>query len=234
MSRVLTVGEICEAALRKIGAYAINDSGARKAEMDVAITWLDLMIGHTAAIRRRWWLVPGTAPLTLQEGVAAYPLRATLPGAPEIQDVVAVWRVDLQSGVRSQVEVMRRQEWEARGQSAAGPVSQAFYDRLDTPTLLLNPVPGAPLRYRLDVVYQAFPPEISSTQDEVIGGFRRAWSLWAVTALAAEIGDGPVRKLPGDEVRAARSDATRLLNELDAWDGQEQADEPRRTVYNDF
>ncbi|MEY4300594.1 MAG: hypothetical protein RIR25_1830 [Verrucomicrobiota bacterium] len=234
MAKVWTSTQICENALRKIGTFAINDSGVRKAEMDVAVDWLDMLIAHTGGTARRWWLVPDTAPLILLPTVDAYQLRASLPGAPEIQDVIEVVRVDLTSGMRDRVEVQRRQEWELRERAATGSVNLAYYDRLDPPTLRVHPAPAAPLTYRLDVVFQRFPSDLTNADGLASNDFRRAWSLWAVTALAAELGDGPVRKLPSDEVRDMRREADRQVHALDAWDGQERADEPRRTIYNDF
>jgi len=235
MSRVLTIREVCEQALRKIGTYSINDTGARAGEMDVAAFWLDMTIGHLAAKKRRWWLVPVTSSFTLVAGQTAYPLRATLDGAPEIQAVVGVWTVALDGARREPLEMMRRQEWEARTVTTGGPPTGCYVDRSNDPTLLINPVPAAPTLYQIEVVGQAFASDLSAaSSDTGLVDLRRTWNLWAVTALAAELADGPIRKAPADEVRDARQRAQQLENDLDAWDAHEQADEPRRVSYNDF
>jgi hypothetical protein len=63
---------------------------------------------------------------------------------------------------------------------------------------------------------------------------RENWHLFLVTALAAEIGNGPVRKLPADEVREMQVTAKALLYDLMDYDSHEQADEPRLVAVNPF
>ena len=50
-------------------------------------------------------------------------------------------------------------------------------------------------------------------------------------ALAAQIGNGPVRKLPADEVRDMKAEAGGLLTDLEAYEDHEQANEPRRVEF---
>ncbi len=236
MARQLSVGEICERALRKIGSYSIRDTGARADEMAEARLWLDMVVGHVASLKRTWWLVPSTQRLTLVAGVAAYRLSGTLPDDPSIQHVVALYRVTLATGAREPLGIQRRQEWEERDTTlSAGDVVDAWIDRSRDPVLQINPAPPDPVTEAIDVVFQTFAPDRSSgTYTQKIEQIRDGWNLFLVHRLAAEIGNGPVRKLPQDEVRDMQRTADDLYSELAAYDDHEQADEPRLVAPNPF
>lgn len=229
MARLLTVRDVCERALRKIGAYSIRDTGARADEMDEARHWLDMVIGHVASLKRTWWLVPSTLRLTLTPATAAYNLRTTLSDEPAVQHVVALHVVDLATNQNRPLPILRRTEWEGRDKHLpAGPACAAWIDRTRDPVLHLHPAPPSPVAQAIDVTFQRFAPDRSGgTWTQRLDEIRDGWNLYLVTALAAEIGDGPVRKLPGDEVRAMKMDAKRFYEELLAYDDHEQADEPR-------
>ncbi|MBU8540182.1 phage adaptor protein [Falsiroseomonas tokyonensis] len=236
MARILEIRELCERALRKIGSYSINDSGARPREMEEARFWLDMVVAAVAARRRIWWLVPATAPIQLTAGQASYNLTAVLPHGAPVSHVVAVYLVNLEDGSREQVDNVRRSEWEARAaEITSGPPQMVHIDRLPDPTLQVWPTPTAPLTHRLDVVVQRCSPDLTQgASTEKLLGFREAWNLYLVTALAAQLANGPVRKAPADEVRDMQLEAARLLSDLEAYDAHEQANEPRRVAYNDF
>ena len=236
MARSLEIRKVCELALQKIGSFSINDTGARANEMERAREWLDMVVGHICATQRRWWMVENTGSVVLQDGVDSYSLAASL-GVPSesIEFVIGVWRTQPTGGERVPVEIMRRQEWEARTILSGGPPAQVYIDRSNTPTMLVSPVPAAPISYGLDLVWQSFVPDLTSGPETTkLSKIRKAWNLALVHALAAELGDGPIRKLPADEVRDMQRTATRLLDDLDAYENLEHADEPRRVEYNDF
>lgn len=240
MSRLLSINEVCERALRKIGAFSINDAGADAASMEEARWWLDMVVGHIAATNRRWWLVPDTVPVTLTAGTAIYPVTTAIGSAAAvgILHVVSAWRVSLtDESDRVPVSILRRREWEEReGAGDAGLVDGIYVDRADIPTIRVHRTPADPVGHRLDVVYHRFAPDLSPRAGRAhvpLAGLRQSWNLALVHALAAEIGNGPVRKLPGDEVRDMQQTARRLLNDLDAYDAHEQANEPRRVEFYD-
>lgn len=92
--RILTRNEICERALRKIGATAIRSAGSRAEEVEEASYWLDMLMGHIAARKRTWWLVPNTAEFTLTAGVWNYSLDQILgptQAAGGVQAIIDVW-----------------------------------------------------------------------------------------------------------------------------------------------
>ena len=104
MPKLLTVTEICERALRKIGAYSINDTGADPVHLEEARYWLDMVLGHVSSRKRTWWLVPDTEPVTLVADTATYQLSDELSGSPDVQHVVGVWLVNTSSGARKPLE----------------------------------------------------------------------------------------------------------------------------------
>jgi hypothetical protein len=237
MARILEIREVCERALRKIGTFSIRDSQADAAEVEEARFWLDMIMGHLAARKRTWWLAQETAPITLIAGQADYPMAAVLPAGDPMAFPILVTRVTLDDGRRDpDITIARRREWEAREAAVTtGPVRMVYIDRSTSPVLRVWPTPSEPVFDRLDLVFQRVSPDLTrSAPTERVTKFREAWNLYIVTALAAEIGDGPVRKLPADEVRALKTDRDRLLFDLEAYDDHEQAGEPRRTAFHDF
>lgn len=344
--RVLTVNEICERALRKIGATAIRSAGSRDAEVTETKYWLDMVVGRIAARQRSWWLVPQTAMVTLTPGVWSYDLNQLLgpqQAKDGIQAVVDVWMGASGAGgpdaypnvpgwlpatddtqVGPQVEPngmirlghVRRQEWEsiqvvdlpvsgsgsglpsdmtpdwlwlpsppASAPSSAPPWwnplaawppvswppspwpftpsppapmlpamapsfwNPAYYwpptpapilpsgtgtqfgcprfvyiDRGDRPTLQVSPCPDWNNTYTLRVLFQTYSPDFVSAQGGTrMGLLRETWNLCIVTLTAHQVGNGPVRKLPADEVRDMKVEGNELLTELEAYDADEQA-----------
>lgn len=236
MARQYSVREVCERALRKIGAYSIRDTGARTDEMAEARHWLDMVIGHVASMKRTWWLVPTTLRLTLTAGTTAYNLRTNLTGAPAVQHVVALYTVDLTTGAREPLSIERRQEWEERDATLdAGEACMAWIDRSRDPVLTLHPAPPDPVTQAIDVVFQSFAADQSSGSfNQRLEDIRDGWNLFLVHRLASEIGNGPVRKLPQDEVRDMQRTANQLYEDLAAYDDHEQAGEPRIASHHDF
>jgi hypothetical protein len=236
MARLLEIREICEQALGKIGAFATRSSGARPEEMERARYWLDMVVGHVAARQRAWWLVPRTGVITLAPGQSTYNLQTALGAqAPDgVQFVIKLLLDEAGSGRNvHEVSILRREEWEAiENPLRAGAPEVAYVDRNRVPTLMLSPVPDSNRPYRLRVVFQQFGSDMTKNKGvDKTYAIRESWNLYLVTALAAQIGNGPVRKLPADEVKDMKDEARQLLFDLEAYDGQEQASEPRQVSY---
>lgn len=243
MPRVLQVREVAERALRMIGAFSINDEGADPAELDEAMFWLDMLVGRVGARQRAWWLVPVTRLVPLTAGQEAYDLAALLAEQQGIQAVVSVRRVARLDGREEALEegqdgagVLRRTEWEALDRIAPAGVPRAVHiDRAERPTLRVWPKPASPPTHDLRIVYQRFTADVTALgPTQRVPDVRQTWNLYLVVALAAWLGNGPVRKLPADEIRDLQQREASLLDELEAFDAQEQAAEPRRVAYNDF
>jgi hypothetical protein len=356
--RLLTTDEICERALRKIGATAIRSAGSREAEVAEAKYWLDMVVGHIGARKRTWWLVPATATFVLRPYVWAYDMNQILGPRQAnngIQSVVDVWigsrgegGVDAypntpgwqpardDEGVGPRIEPnglirmghVRRQEWEGiqvvdlpplpgcgiptlppwwppppgtdlppwwwgegcgappwcapgasppwppcpldwtppadfvppdgcrpiicppgvppwqpsepplpffhpAGRTQFGRPQFAYIDRGDKPKLFVSPCPDSRGPYTIRVLFQTYAPDFVSAEGNTRQGLLRdTWNLCIVTQLAHRIGNGPVRKLPADEVRDMKDEAASLLLDLEAYDDEEQAG-PERIAYFD-
>jgi hypothetical protein len=262
MSHLLSVGEICDRALRKIGAYPTRSSGARADDSEEARYWLDLVVAHEAARSRMWWLVPSAATFPLVSGTASYDLSQQLGGsqAPNgIASVVSIilYNADTGADIHS-VPMLRRQEFEARnlpqggthdspwewsssglGMGASsettGTPTICHIDRAQAPTIRFAPTPDDGLNYGVRVVFQGYSEDfVRASVDQRTLSLRSSWYMWLVTALAAELGDGPVRKLPADEVRDMKQDARGLRGDLEAYDAEETATTSGVVRYHDF
>lgn len=262
MSRLLTVAEICDRALHKIGAFPTRSSGARADDVEEARMWLDMLVGHQAARTRTWWLVPATASFTLSEGVPAYDLASALSAtqAPNgVAFVITVLLCDATTGdVIHEVPMARRREFEVRalrgrydsspdatpwlwgdGEQAPstaispGQPNVCHVTRDQAPTITFSPTPDRD--YTCKVLFQSYAKDfVSAEPTEKVLGLRSSWNLWLVTALAAQLGSGPIRQLPADEVKAMKNDAIVLRGELEAYDAEESQDVGRRVAYHDF
>lgn len=263
MARLLSIEEICERALRKIGAFAIRSSGARPEEVTEARFWLDMVVAHEAARQRTWWLVGNDATFNLTANNAGpYALNTVLGSqVPDgIQFVIEVIIFDAVSGLDIvNLPMMRRQEWETRvlgednkpdpletvrlldtsvvpmPSDPPGVPQMCYVDRGQTPTISFYPAPDSTRTYGCRLVLQSFASDFTKNgSTDRTYKLRTSMNLWVVTALAAQIGNGPVRKLPGDEVRDMKQEAQTLRDDLEAYENQEQASEPRRVSYVDF
>ena len=234
---LLTVSQICERALRKIGAYPIRGGSLRPEELAEARYWLDMMMGHQAARMRTPWLIADTAQIALVASQQDYDLRQEI-GAQVVPDglqfIVAVWLYDVDAGrdIR-RISLLNRGEWEAiEDKSRTGSPECAYIDRTRWPVMRLHPVPDGAQSLRARVVYQKLASNFLNRKfSDKTYDLHECWNLWAVTELAGQLGDGPVRKLPQDEVRDMKKDAARYLHDLEAYDQFEQAAEPRQIVY---
>ena len=229
-----SVNFVLQRALRKIGAFPISSSGARPAEMEEARYWFDMMVGHLASRERTWWLVPETATFPLTAGEKEYSLADVIV-SDDIQDglqaIVAVWVDDATTGATlGQVSILRREEYEAEvgySVNASGPPASCYIDRAQRPTLRFVQAPDAAVSYRARVVYQTYAPDLRTGRDiKKLERFRTTWDLYLTLGLSALIADGPVRKLPRDEVMDMKSDAAKYLHDLESYDAHEQHDDP--------
>ena len=229
-----SVNFVLQRALRKIGAFPVSSSGAKPAEMEEARYWFDMVVGHLAARKRTWWLVPETATFALVAGQKEYALADLMPlddAEDGLQAVVAVWVDDATTGATlGEVSILRRQEYEGEvgyAANAVGPPASCHIDRTQRPVLKFVQAPDAAGSYRARVLYQTYAPDLRSGRDiKKLERFRTTWTLYLTLAVAAQIADGPVRKLPRDEVQDMKRDAAAALHDLESYDDHEQHDEP--------
>lgn len=237
MSWAPSINDICERALRKIGAYAISSSGPRPREMEETRYWLDMHVAHITGTKRTWWNVPRTAQFTLTEGVREYDLVAALGSqAPlGIEFPIGVWLIDATGQLLHEVKIIRRQEYEAltpNMSTASQAPTMCYIDRQQKPTLTFLEAPDGTQAYTCKFLFQSYGPNLVKLRGlERVSLFRTSYTLYLVTATAALVGDGPVRKQPKDEVDSMKADAKRLWIDLEAYEDQEQNNEPARVQF---
>lgn len=232
MAAQLSIQLICERALRRIGSFALRDSEADPEEVAESMYWLDLVVSHLAGTRRPVWLVPATLELPLTAGTESYDLSdITDYPVDGVLFPIDAWLRD-PAGRDSHVELIRRKQYESiEDKDREGETSVAYIDRLKERQIYVHPVIDT-TGYTLRILAQTYSPTYKPEADPGIKtphGFTPEWQLWMVTALAAEIGDGPVRRLPGNEVTALRNRAAQLLVELQE-SNRETVSRPRRTA----
>lgn len=263
MSRLFSTEEICERALRKVGAFAIRSAGARPEEVTETRYWLDMVVAHEASRQRTWWLVPAAASFNLTAGIDTYDLNAML-GAAQAPDGIqfaigaVLFNPTLQLDLH-ELPIVRQQEWETRRLGPDGtpdpenlsalleedappspadpPGAPAFchIDRAQRPTLRCYPIPDANQPYAIRLLFQSFSSDfIKAPTGDKSYQLRTSMNLWIVTALARQIGNGPVRKLPADEVRDMADETERLRNDLEAYEFNEVNNVPKQVKYYDF
>lgn len=239
MGTVLTIRAVCERSLRKIGAYSINDSAAEGAHLEEAASWLDMLIGHLSGTQRALWFIPKTARLPLIANQQEYDLNSSLIPVPT-RGVQFPIRARLYSTASAteigDLALLRRVEYdEIANKLATGAPASVYIDRLSINNKLYPwPVPTDGT-YEIRLTFETFSDKLNNEPLENTKlALPEAWNLWAVIALAAQIGNGPVRKLPEDEVDDMQDEAAKLLMDLEPYSNQEHADEPRLVNYVDF
>lgn len=243
MAAILSVRQICERALRKIGHVSLYDEEPRGEDMEEAALWLDMVVSHVAGTRRHVWLVEDNLEIPLKADQAKYDLKdaagATYPEEGVQFPMHAFVRSD--GGFDQDVEIVRRHEYDSFADKDAGGRPHVCYiDRLQPRTLWIHPVPAKDDEYTLFLTAQRFNKDMTFTRQEQRHGEKypdpsATWNLYLVTATAAELGDGPIRKLPDGEVTSFRRHAERLLGDLESFEDQEHADETERRInFHDF
>jgi hypothetical protein len=221
-------------------------------------------VGHEAARQRTWWLVPASGTFNLVANDAGPYDLATLLGAAQAPDglqfVIQVVLFDAVSMMDiADLPLQRRQEWETRvlgPRNTPDPLETArlldtniipmpadppgtpqicYVDRAQRPKISFYPAPDARRSYGARVIFQSFASDfVSNKSVDKTYKLRTSMNLWLVSALAAQIGNGPVRKLPADEVKDMKQEAQQLRDDLEAYEFHEQASEPRQVAYHDF
>lgn len=232
MARLLNANDVAEQALRKIGAFAINDSAADKDELDLALLWLDLNMAELSN-RKLWWLVPQAITVDLTSGTGNYLLSDILEEKAPDGFAFPVEVLLVRNGRDLPVEIIPRRTWDAyEDKTTAGPPTEVHFDRQRETRINLYPVPNE-TGLQLKITFQTFPPTVA-TPDENDHGLRLAWQRWAIYRVAADIGDGTVRLLTNDQLSAFESKAVRAETALMAVDNRERTSAPPQVARVDY
>lgn len=231
-SAVLSVADLCERALRKIGAYSINDTEADPEELQESMHWLDLVVAHLAGTRKCLWLIGGAVSVDLDADVSSYDLADAMgDGLPAggVLFPISAYLSD-ENGNDTQIDILSRKQFNALpNKSQSGTPCAIYIDRLDAQTINVHPVPTVGT-YTLKIDVQTYAPSMVQSKGESAHGFSAEWQLYMTMALATHIGDGPVRRLDSSTLARFSRQADGLLAELLAFSNRQfpGQDGPRR------
>ena len=246
MAYLMTAKELCERSLRKIQAYAINDTAARPQDLAEALYWLDLMMADLAGETRLWWLVPQTVTADLAASTASYDLLDAMGAAAPDDGFLFPVHAKLFTGedVRLSLRIVGRKEFdEIEDLTTEGTPEIIHIDRdSENPTMRVYPVPTALMGdYQVELTVQTFTKTVAPagvTGAAGVGnrhhGLRQTWQMWAVLNLSAQIGDGPVRTRPLSQLKDWREQAAALKAKLLAFENLEHDSDLILTPFRDF
>lgn len=239
MSATLSAREICNRALRRIGAFPITDTAPDGEDLREAMFHLDMILAELAGTYELMFLVPTTpATLTLVAGTQSYDLSSVMGTEyPDdgIQFPLLAWREDT-DGNRYDVEIVSRQTfYEHEDSDQEGDPCEIWIDRLSSPTLYTWPTlpSDASDTWYIKLVTQRFAPNVAPkgvsgavSASTTIHEFRVAWNRFLSYRLAADIGSGPVRFLPQVRIDYFHDQADQAITLLDARENREHDREP--------
>lgn len=231
MARLYASNDIAERSLRMIGEFPITDEAVDSAKLTEALHWLDMLLAEKAGTAGDVvWLIPASFTLDLVGGTQAYDIMndATDPPETGIVYVIDAQYVD-ENGNSKPLKLLNRRDFDAITDSDQSGDPEAIHvDRRNEPTLKTWPTPAAGVTGKsIRLTVQTYAPSLTGAGSDDNGNAETAidmpaaWNLWAVTALAAEIGDGPVRKLPEGTVTRRRKRAEELWDNLEAHANRE-------------
>lgn len=239
-SRRFSAREICELALRKIGAFAINDEAANDTEMEVALQCYEIIVSEIATIMGCWFLIPESFrfywPGPTATGTVAE-IMADIYPAVGIQRPIRATLIDA-NGVRcGNLPMVRRAAYDSvDNKSTQGRPELLYFDSLALePEVSIYRVPQDGVTWQVELEAQVFPKSILGEQintdqsGDVRHDFGVGWQHYMVNKLASVIGDGPVRQKQRQDLEAWETKSQNQLAELIAWDNRERRSTLART-----
>jgi hypothetical protein len=246
MATIPRARQICERALRLVGAYSINETAARAAYMDEALWWLDMAQAQLAGTVECFWLKTETVGFDLTAGASEYELKSALgPDWPTegIEYVTDAWLED-EAGNRYPLEIMRRQDFESVENAAdTGQPAWLHINRVAEPTVRTYPVLADESQtWTVKLVIQKQTPIIAGVGpipkedagQSIETSFPAAWSRHLAYTTAADIGNGPVRKLPLQTINDYRGQADRAFAAMEGFSNRERETTPPVTQSMDI
>jgi hypothetical protein len=238
MTQVLTASQICERALRAIGAFPITESAADGEQLREAMSWLDLYMGQFAGANEIFFLVQQQLPIIITNGTGNYKLDNALGANLPIDGTQFPIEAYLKysSGRRHPLHIATRSEFNStHNPTETGPPRMIYIDRLPDPSLNIWPTPDAAdtETYTILIDLQTYAPNVApagvtGTQPSgsVLTKFRQAWQRHLVCQLAHDLGSGPITKIGEASLNRFGKMASDAKAQLDAFENREHDDAP--------
>lgn len=239
MSQVFTAKQICERALRAIGAFPITESAADGEQMREAMTWLDLLMAEIAGTGTLFFLHTATLSVPITNGTSSYNLNNALGTdlpPDRVQFPLLAWLEDA-AGNRHPVEIDTRGKFEdvSLGTQPGRPY-RIYIDRLadPSPTLKIFPTPATSdtTVWTLKIEVQTYAPNVAPhgvtgvLQAGVLHKFRQAWQRYLVLRLNIDLGAGPILKCSTERLTNWRLEAATAKAALEAFENRPHDTEP--------
>lgn len=239
--RKLSAAEACEMALQKIGDFPTNDEEADPDSMQRALQWFDIIVAEVTGNRRCYWLTPETVTFSWPVGESSVVLADAMGvDYPPLGILfpIRAWGVDTTTGTRQgEIELCRRAKFEAQpNPQTSGSPRLLFIDRLvENQKAHVSPIPSADNPRSIALEFQTYTRSVLGEQGgdqagDISTGFDQTWNLFLVTRLAAELGDGPVKRLETQTIRDWRTLAEGLLSNLVTYQNREKNNRPVKTA----
>lgn len=230
MPRLFTSAEIAEKALRQIGSLSVYDTAADASSFEETLDRLDLLVAEVTGTYHLWWFVPATQQISLVAGQKAYSLDSLLDDSLQFIEHVFL----LRNTKQDELTQIRRSTYDQYTQEEMGGSTPewVYIERNDNPNLYLLPEPLA--GDELLITGQKYSDNLTVDGGQVPHGFPAAWQRALILQLAADIGSGPVTKLPKTELDDLKRDAGTAFRRLDAFNNRENVRRARRTRPQEF
>lgn len=230
MAKLFTSAEICDHALRQIGSFSVYDTGSDPQSFAVTLERLDMLIAEMTGTTKLWFFTPQTQRIALEEGESEYELSNLLDDPLEfIQHVFLVRGED-----QTPLVQVRRDEYDGwiDDPLTGGEPEVVYIERKDNPSLFVLPVPQD--GDELLIMGQKYSDDVTTDHGNVPHGFPTAWQRALIMQLAADIGAGPVTRIPDNELDRLEKGAARSFRRLDAYNNRENVRRPRYTKPREF
>jgi hypothetical protein len=233
MATVFPVNTIINEALRAVGELSTHDAGSDPAKFAIAMTWLDMLVAEVVETERPLWLIPEA--VTASIPIDTVPFDFVQAAASDIETdrfrgPITCAIVSDATGHADPLRRMTLQEYEAIGDKSAGGYPCAVYvDRTELRPLFYFDSVVKVTGYSLRVTFFLNNQAIAVNGEH---GFPQAWQRFLVRALAADIGSGPVVRLPQSEIDDHRKQAEMARERLFARKNRPYA-RPNRVKFRD-
>ena len=232
MAFIKSATEIATDALMKINEITPNDPAADATSLALAISWLDMALAHHLSTNYFWFLIPDQFTIALTAGDNDYDLLAEL-GASWPQDGL-IFPIEAKliddAGNPHGVDIIRRDKWDDLDQTTTGPPDKVYFDRSSKLTLVMRVHPmlaTGVTGWSIRLTAQRYGTRLTGggQNPSVLTDLSAAWNLWATTMLAAELGDGPIRRLDNTTITRWKGEAKQYLDDLKRFAGDQHADD---------